>query len=213
MEVKLVNLGVKYLIINVLISFFLSCTPTQKKLPILGFREVGPQGDTLYHQIPDFTFTDQDGNLISQETTAGKIYITDFFFTSCPTICPKMKAQMLRIHDAFIDNEAIVLLSHTIDPAHDSVAVLKEYASRLGIQTAKWHLLTGEKDVIYGIAEKYLVSVAEDDQEPGGFIHGGHFILIDTDRHIRGYYDGTKEEEVSKLIEDIRLLLNERQTQ
>lgn len=213
MKVNLVECRDKCLIFTFLVFLGLSCSTTQKKLPVLGFREVGPTGDTLYHKIPDFTFTDQDGNLISQETTAGKIYITDFFFTSCPTICPKMKAQMLRIHDAFIDNEAIVLLSHTIDPAHDSVAVLKEYASRLGIQTAKWHLLTGEKDVIYGIAEKYLVSVAEDDQEPGGFIHGGHFILIDTDRKIRGYYDGTREEEVSKLIEDIRLLLNERQEQ
>ncbi|MEZ4775041.1 MAG: SCO family protein [Bacteroidia bacterium] len=178
-------------------------------MPILGFREVGPAGDTLYHTIPDFAFTDQDGNTITPQTTAGKLYVADFFFTSCPTICPKMKAQMIRIHDAFIDNDSVVLLSHTIDPGYDSVAVLKDYAVRLGIQTAKWHLLTGDKDAIYGIADEYLVSVAEDDQEPGGFIHGGHFILVDPSRRIRGYYDGTKEEAVTQLIADIRLLLNE----
>ncbi|MDX2247626.1 MAG: SCO family protein [Bacteroidia bacterium] len=199
----------KLLIFTSLSIFIISCSSGKKTLPILGFRDVSPNGDTIYHVIPDFVFTNQEGQPVSQKTVAGKIYVTDFFFTSCPSICPKMKAQMIRIHDAFMDNDSLILLSHSIDPVFDSVAVLKDYADRLGIKTAKWHLLTGNKEEIYGIAEKYLVSVAEDGQAPGGFIHSGHFILVDTQRRIRGYYDGTREEEVNQLMSDIQVLMNE----
>ncbi|WP_276496612.1 SCO family protein [Pontibacter litorisediminis] len=198
---------------------FYGCDSSTKEnaLPIYGEREPVERTvngetvvDTIYHQIPDFTFVDQDSQRVTQETVAGKIYVTDFFFTSCPTICPKMKTQMLRVYEAYKENPNIVLLSHSIDPAHDTVAVLKDYADRLGIESEKWHLLTGDKDSIYDIAMQYLVPAQEDEGAEGGFTHGGHFILVDGQRHVRGIYDGTKEESVDKLIQDIPLLLNEK---
>ncbi|MCX2739785.1 SCO family protein [Pontibacter anaerobius] len=190
---------------------------SQNTLPIYGEREPVERTvngetvvDTIYHQIPDFAFVDQDSQRVTQETVAGKIYVTDFFFTTCPTICPKMKTQMLRVYEAYKDNPNVMLLSHSIDPAHDTVAVLRDYADRLEIETEKWHLLTGDKDSIYDIAMKYLVPAQEDEAVEGGFTHGGHFILVDGERYIRGIYDGTKEESVDKLIQDIPLLLNEK---
>ncbi|TPE41043.1 SCO family protein [Pontibacter mangrovi] len=186
-------------------------------LPIYGEREPVERTvdgktvtDTIYHQIPDFAFVDQDSQRVTQETVAGKIYVTDFFFTTCPTICPKMKSQMLRVYEAYKENPDVLLLSHSIDPTHDTVAVLRDYADRLGIETQKWHLLTGDKDSIYDMAMQYLVPAQADGGAEGGFTHGGHFILMDGQRRIRGIYDGTKPESVDKLIDDIPLLLNEK---
>ncbi|MCJ8164576.1 SCO family protein [Pontibacter sp. E15-1] len=187
-----------------------------RTLPILGERETVEREangqtvvDTVYHQVPDFAFTDQDSQQVTQQTVAGKIYVTDFFFTSCPSICPKMKSQMLRVYEEYKDNPDVLLLSHSIDPEHDTVAVLKDFAERLGVTAAKWHFLTGEKDRIYDMANNYLVAAQEDGQADGGFTHGGHFILVDGHRRIRGVYDGTEETSVNQLIQDIPLLLNE----
>ncbi|GAB3529774.1 SCO family protein [Pontibacter brevis] len=203
-------------------GFLYSCSESgakEKTLPILGEREAVEREvngqlvvDTLYHQIPDFAFINQDSQRVTQATVAGKIYVTDFFFTSCPSICPKMKSEMLRVYEEYRDNPNVVLLSHSIDPQHDTVAVLKDYADRLGVQSSKWHFLTGEKDSIYDIASKYLVAVQEDgDEAGGGFTHGGHFILVDEQRRIRGVYDGTEEASVDQLLQDIPLLLNGKQ--
>lgn len=188
----------------------------EHKLPILGEREVVERevngqtvADTLYPQIPDFAFVDQDSQRVTNETFAGKVYITDFFFTSCPTICPKMKSQMLRVYDQYKDTPQVMLLSHTIDPQHDSVAVLNEYAAQLGVNSDKWRFVTGEKDSIYSVAQKYLVSAMEDENEAGGFIHSGAFVLVDENRHIRGIYDGTDAAQVDRLINDIPVLLQE----
>lgn len=168
--------------------------------------------DTLYHQVADFSFVDQDSAIVTPETFDNKIYVTDFFFTSCPTICPVMKTQMLRVYETFKDNEEVALLSHTIDPVHDTVAVLRDYAERLGVSSDKWHFVTGEKDEIYDMGLKsYMVTAMEDENEPGGYIHSGAFILVDKDRHIRGMYDGTKPEQVDILINDINKLLQSEQ--
>lgn len=198
---------------------FYSCNSSaadENTLPIYGEREAIERTvngeivvDTLYHQIPDFAFVNQDSQRVTQETVEGKIYVTDFFFTSCPTICPKMKSQMLRVYEAYKDNPNVVLLSHSIDPDHDTVAVLQDYASRLGIESSKWHLLTGDKDSIYDMAMQYLAAAKEDESMEGGFTHSGDFMLVDQQRRIRGHYDGTKEEDVDRLIQDIPLLLNE----
>ncbi|MFD2247304.1 SCO family protein [Pontibacter ruber] len=189
---------------------------SEATLPILGHRDVVEQevngkmvADTVYQQIPDFSFTDQDSQQVTAKTFEGKIYVTDFFFTTCPTICPKMKSQMLRVYEQYKDNPQVVLLSHTIDPKHDTVAVLKEYAERLNVSSDKWHFVTGEKDSIYSIAQKYMVTAMEDEQEAGGFVHSGAFILVDQNRHIRGVYDGTQPDQVDKLLKDIPVLLNE----
>jgi len=173
----------------------------------MGRHEVDAAGDTVYYRIPDFQFVDQDSNLVSAETVKDKIYVTDFFFTTCPSICPKMSQQMVRLHDEFKDDPEVVLISHTIDPAYDSVAVLREYAQALGVDSDKWHLVTGEKDSIYYMARQYMVSAVEDENAPGGFMHSGAFVLLDPNRHIRGYYDGTQPEEVDQLMTDMRKLM------
>lgn len=173
----------------------------KEPLPVLGEPEV---------VIGDFRFMNQDSAWVTNETFEDKIYIADFFFTSCPTICPVMKKQMLRVYKAYEGNPAVNFLSHTIDPRHDDVERLHDYAERLGVSSRQWHFVTGTKDSVYTIAEKsYLVPASEDKDAPGGFIHGGHFVLVDPDRHIRGVYDGTSEEEVDKLMDDIEVLLEE----
>jgi protein SCO1/2 len=182
----------------------------EKKLPFLGPKEVGKQGDTLYHKIPNFKFLNQDSLWISQKDMAGKIYVADFFFTTCPTICPTMKTQLLRIFDKFAEDDRVRILSHTIDPEYDGVRVLKDYAKKLNITSPRWNLVTGKKSDIYRLGEKsYMVTAQEDANEEGGFVHSGAFILVDQNRHVRGIYDGTKEEDVNHLIEDMTLLLKE----
>lgn len=202
------------------IAFITACNSegaSEKTLPILGEREAVAREvdgktvvDTVYHTIPDFAFTNQDSQRVTQETVAGKIYVADFFFTTCPTICPKMKSQMLRVYEKYKDEPNLVLLSHTIDPQHDTVAVLKDYAERLNVQTDKWHFVTGDKDSIYDVALKYMVTAMEDEQEAGGFVHSGAFVLVDENRRIRGVYDGTDPAQVDRLINDIPVLLNEK---
>ena len=182
----------------------------EKKLPFLGPKEVLKQGDTLYHKIPDFKFLNLDSLWVSQKDMAGKIYVADFFFTTCPTICPKMKTQLLRIYDKFAEDDRVRILSHTIDPEYDGVRVLKDYAKKLNITSPRWNLVTGKKSDIYRLGEKsYMVTAQEDANEEGGFVHSGAFILVDQNRHVRGIYDGTKEEDVNHLIEDMTLLLKE----
>ena len=116
---------------------------------------------------------------------------------------------MLRLHDSLLNEPDVILLSHSIDPEYDTVAVLREYADALGVQSNKWHLLTGEKDSIYELASEYMVSAAEDSDAPGGFIHSGAFILVDRQRRVRGFYDGTLPEKVDELLVDLKWLLNE----
>ncbi|MFH6984085.1 SCO family protein [Marinoscillum luteum] len=184
------------------------------ELPILGRSEINESVvngetvyDTIYHTIPDFQFVDQDSSLITNETFSGQVYVADFFFTSCPTICPVMKQQMLRVYEAYKDHPEVAILSHTIDPEYDTVALLHDFAERLGVSSDTWHFVTGDKDEIYDIAEKsYMVVANEDETAPGGFIHSGAFLLIDQQRRIRGVYDGTVPEQVDILIHDIARL-------
>jgi protein SCO1 len=178
-------------------------------LPIYGEREVNG-ADTVYHKIADFKFVDQDSNIVTQEMFRDKIYVADFFFTSCRTICPIMKTQMLRVYDTLQNDPDVLILSHTIDPEYDTVGLLHDFADRLGVKSSKWHFVTGDKDSIYNIAQKsYFATAMEDRSEPDGFIHSGAFLLIDKGRRIRGKYDGTKEEDVNRLIADIVRLKKE----
>lgn len=187
-------------------------------LPILGNRhveEVIVDGktttDTVYHQIAEFSFTNQEGEQITNEDVKGKVYVADFFFTSCPTICPIMKKQMLRVYEAYKDNPNFMILSHTIDPEYDTVDLLKDYSLRLGIEDAStWNFLTGEQEKIFEIGQtSYLTTAMNDKNEPGGFLHSGAFVLIDKEGRIRGVYDGTKETQVNVLIKDLPKLLND----
>lgn len=192
----------------ILIASLASCGggAGNEELPYLGRTEIS-DGDTIYHTIADFQFVDQDSNFVTNDTFDGKIYVADFFFTSCPTICPIMKTQMLRVYDEFKGDPDLMILSHSIDPEHDTVAVLRKFATDLGVTTDQWRFVTGEKEKIFEIGQKsYIVTAAEDSSEPGGYIHSGAFILVDKERRIRGIYDGTKPDQVDRLMKDIRKL-------
>ncbi len=181
-----------------------------RPLPILGERDVSPSGDTLYPTIPDFQFIDQDSQLISNATFAGKAYVADFFFIHCPTICPKVKANGLRIYNRFKNNEGLLMLSHSIDVRNDTVGALLAHAKKLGIDSKQWHLVTGDHDAIYGIADNYFSVAKEDPSAPGGFDHSGRMILVDKNRHVRSFCDGTNSESVDKFMKDIDRLLKEK---
>lgn len=195
-----------------LVTLLIACYKEIEPLPIYGIEVVNNESstDTIFKTIPDFKFTNQDNVIVTQKQFQDKIYVADFFFTTCPTICPMMKSQMLRIYEEFYDNQNILLLSHSIDPKHDTVEVLKKYSDKIGINSGKWHLVTGNKDDIFTLAqEHYMVSAKEDPSAPGGAVHSGAFILVDKQKRIRGYYDGTDKKEVDQLLIDINKLLKE----
>lgn len=199
------------LFLALIVIAFYSCekSTTSDQLPILGRKEI-KEGDTIYHKIGDFQFVNQDSIVVTPTTFKDKVYVADFFFTSCPTICPVMKSQMMRVYEEFEENDEVAILSHTIDPEYDTVALLHDYADRLGVESPKWHFVTGEKEKIYDIGQtSYMVTAMEDEEEPGGFLHSGAFILVDKEKRIRGIYDGTEEKSVTKLIKDIHILLSE----
>jgi protein SCO1/2 len=194
-----------------------SCNSSGNKLPILGERDWTTKTvdgkevvDTIYNTIPPFSFVNQHGDTITEQIVKDKIYIADFFFTTCPTICPVMKKQMLVVHEKFKDNPDVMILSHTIDPEHDTPSVLSTFAKDLNVTGSQWQFLTGPKEKTYEIGLKnYMVVAKEEKTAEGGFLHSGAFILIDKDKHVRGMYDGTTEEGTQKLIADIQTLLDE----
>jgi len=206
-----------FFVLFVVLGLMTSCDSGSKKLPILGERDWVTKKvdgkevvDTIYNTIPPFSFTNQYGDTVTEKIVEGKIYVTDFFFTSCPTICPVMKRQMLKVYKEFKDNPDVMILSHTIDPEHDTPKVLNTFAKDLGIEGKQWQFLTGPKEKIYEIGQKsYLSAAQEDKTAEGGFLHSGAFILIDKDKHIRGMYDGTTEEGTQKLMQGIKSLLEE----
>jgi protein SCO1 len=196
------------LLLSAFCFLFFACSKAkpEEKLPVFGEKEVNGT-DTIYHTIADFKFVDQDSATITNDTFRDKIYVADFFFTSCRTICPIMKTQMLRVYDSIQNNPDVLLLSHTIDPEYDTVGLLNDFAERLGVKSNKWHFVTGTQEDIYKIAQtSYFSTALADNTEPDGFIHSGAFLLIDKQRRIRGKYDGTKEDEVNRLLGDIRKL-------
>lgn len=206
-NLKLAVSRIRYqMLIVISIALLSSCQVRETKLPIYGEREVVGT-DTVYHTIAPFAFVDQDSAWVTNETFKDKIYVTDFFFTTCRTICPIMKTQMLRVYEATAEMPDVKILSHTIDPEYDTVALLHDFAKRLGVESNRWHFVTGVKDSIYKIAQtSYFATAMEDKTEPDGFIHSGAFLLIDKKQRIRGKYDGTKEEDVNRLIIDIKRL-------
>lgn len=161
-----------------------------------------------FHKIPEFTLTNQDGQQITQKTFENKIYVTDFFFTSCPGICPKMTENMSVLQDAFKDDDQVLLLSHSVTPVKDSVSILKHYAEGKGVITNKWHLVTGDRKQIYDLGrqayfvEEDLGNKKTDDD----FLHTENFVLIDKNKHIRGIYNGLNKTAVQQLIADIKTL-------
>lgn len=169
--------------------------------------------DTDYYQIPKFSFVNENGRYISQNDYAGKPFVADFFFATCKTICPIMNSQMARVQEMLrkenLLNE-IRFLSHTVDPEHDSLEVLKAYASKIGADTSVWHFVTGNAEDIYWQAQEgYMLTAFPSDTADGGFFHTDKLTLVDGNRHIRGYYDGTSTKDVDRLYNDIKKLLHE----
>lgn len=177
------------------------------KLPYIGPKKAiqNNEGgyDTIYHQIPYFEFTNQDGNKVTRDDLLGSVYITDFFFATCPTICPRMAGNMKYLQDKFKDKKNLKFISITVNPEHDTVEVLKEYANMVHADTKSWMFLTGDKEKIYDVAfNGFFISVGKDEVAPGGFLHSQYFILVDKKGHIRGLFDGTIYSEMKKDLTD-----------
>lgn len=198
----------KKIVFILLGSLVINCSPKQEKLPFLG-NPIVNGNDTLYPKISEFSFINQDSIVIANKTFDGKIYVADFIFLSCTTICPKMNAELDKVYQIYKDNPQVSFLSHTIDPKNDTIARLKEFSQAMGVNK-NWHFVTGNKDSIYSIAtNSYFTTAYPDEKEPGGLVHGGGLMLVDKNRHIRGVYDGTYGKETQRLINDIKILLKE----
>lgn len=200
----------------VIVSLFYFVLSPKKSLPVYTPSIVNPElVDTTVqyvannHFIADFAFTNQNGKTITQKDYDGKIYVADFFFTTCPTICPMMTNNMVWLQDQIKNNPKVMLLSHSVTPDIDSVPVLKAYAQKKGVIDSKWNLVTGDKKDIYYIARKsYLAVKTGNSSELYDMVHTENFVLVDQKRRVRGFYDGTKREEVEKLLADINFLCN-----
>jgi protein SCO1 len=197
-------------VISSLIYF--SCNNNKHKLllPVYGDKKFNGK-DTVYHTIGDFSFLNQEGDKITNETVKGKIYVADFFFTTCQSICPEMSNNLTIVQKAFESDDSLLILSHSVNPRHDTVEVLKNYAETYNAKTGKWHFLTGDKKKIYTLAlNSYLLNAVEEDGTPEGFLHSEMLLLVDKYGRIRGSYDGTDKPEVLKLIEHVKLLKKEK---
>lgn len=181
-------------------------------LPVLGVKKASSENstDTIYHTIGKFELINQYNEAVSENNTIGKNYVANFFFATCQSICPQMSTQMIRVQNTFKNDSDFIILSHSVNPLHDTSEVLFAYAGKYQAIKNKWHFLTGNKKTIYDLAKNdYLVNALEDDGTPEGFLHSELFLLIDKQRRIRGMYDGTDSIQVNQLIEDIRLLKTE----
>jgi len=198
----------------IILSLFYSALKPKKALPIYNPSMVNPelvdstvQYISKYHAIDDFSFINQNGKIITQKDYEGKIYVADFFFTTCGSICPKMTTNLVEVQKVFINNPKVMLLSHTVFPETDNVAVLKEYAIKNGVIDSKWNLVTGDKKQIYSMARKsYLAVKLGKPNELYDMVHTENFVLVDSKRRVRGFYDGTKKEDIERLIDDINFL-------
>ncbi|GIZ08845.1 SCO family protein [Flavobacterium sp. UMI-01] len=214
------KLTTNFIVLSLIFCVFFSCDKSKKEegLPFINSAEFTPEWISPdspnypeIHTIPPFNFTNQDGQSVTEKTVEGKIYVANFMFTSCGSICPKMTDNMKILQDKYSDDDAVILLSHSVMPETDNVAVLKQYAVEKGCLSGKWHLLTGNKDQIYSIAKRQYF--AGDSIGYYGklndFLHTENFILVDGKRRIRGVYNGTLPIEMERIIEDITTLKKE----
>lgn len=204
----LIILGI--LFIPAISYFLLSRGDNQfQHLEIFGPRELPPSGttDTTFHTVMDFSLIDQDSMPVSFEKLNADIYIANFFFATCKTICPNMSKQMKRVQENLPDNYPVKILSFTVDPVHDTVAALNAYAQLYEADNTIWHFITGDKKQIYDLARYgFYLTAMEGDGGPDDFIHSEKFILLDRERRIRGYYDGTDPEDVKRLLDEVLVL-------
>ena len=210
-------LKVLFVVSTIILVLFYGALKPKKVLPIYQPSMVNYElvDSTLqhvkkYHKIAPFSFENQNGKTITQDDYEGKIYIADFFFTTCPTICPKMTANMVNIQEEILNDSTVMLLSYSVTPKIDSVPQLKKYAIEKGVNDEKWNLLTGNKKEIYTMARKsYLVVKDDGDGGPYDMIHTENFILVDPEKRIRGFYDGTDTLAMKELVIDLEILKDE----
>jgi protein SCO1/2 len=165
--------------------------------------------DSTFRTIPPFRLLNQDSVVVTEKDFDGVIYVADFFFTSCPTICPVMHRNLLKVYKKYKGNPLVKFASHTIDVKYDFPSRMKKYATKLGVVGTQWEYLWGSRDEIYALAERnYLVAAVEDKRAPGGFVHQGYLVLVDKQKRLRGAYDGTLEKDVAQLMEDMDTLLS-----
>lgn len=208
----------KYILLALLLSSF-ACSNKQKEQVLLPYYNEATftpnwfENDESvpkdFHTISDFSLINQEGDSIHKKDLNGKIYVVDFFFTVCPGICPTMTKNMIDVQQAFIDDDHVEILSLSVTPQADSVAQLKKYADEKGVISSKWHLLTGNKELIYKLGRKYFF-IEEDlglEKKEDDFIHTENFVLVDANQHIRGIYNGLNKTSVKQLIQDIHSLL------
>ena len=208
-------------IVGIIIAYMMTKPSTEKKLPVINpidlneemvDRDLVRQG--FGHKIGSFSFTDQRNQTYGLKDVKGKVFVAEYFFTTCGTICPKMTAQMERVQKRFNGNHEFKILSFTVDPKNDSVARMAEYAKLHKANNKQWHFLTGSQAELYRIARRYFFILKPAEAQNQGdvgsdFIHTNNFVLVDQQQRIRGYYDGTSEKEVDELMEDIERLLEE----
>lgn len=179
-------------------------------LPYFSKKNALKLNDTTYHFIPNFEFTNQFNEKINSKYVKNKIYVTEYFFTTCQTICPIMNENLKLVYKEFINNKDVLILSHTVDPINDNVQALSIYAKKHGVTDKKWLFLTGSKKDLYQLARKgYLLNAEKGNGDDNDFIHTQNFALIDKEGHIRGFYDGTDQAEIIRLIQEIKLLIAE----
>ncbi|MBS1646214.1 MAG: SCO family protein [Bacteroidetes bacterium] len=193
--------------------YFLSEKKAQplRKLPYFNPKNYGNKKANTPHSIPPFSFINQYNHTVTEKNTQQKIYVVDFFFTTCQSICPIMSTQMERVYQAYKNKPDFLIISHTVNPETDSVPQLLSYAKKHGVIDSTWLFVTGDKKQLYRMArEGYLLNAEEGDGGKDDFIHTQNFALIDKEKHIRGFYDGTDSTDVTRLLKDIEILFNER---
>jgi protein SCO1/2 len=199
----------KFIFLPLVVILLIGCKETSPTLPILGEPTIAGN-DTNYPTIANFSFINQDSNIVTNQTFENKVYVADFIFLSCPTICPKMTREMYSVYLHFAKDDRVLFISHTIDPERDTIPALKAYAKKLGVNSNKWHFVTGNQDSILNLSEfSYFSAAYPDSTSPGGFTHSGGLLLVDKNRHIRGVYNSTNPEETKRLVKDVKILLNE----
>ena len=200
----------RFLLVFSFISILISSCAKQDKLPILGNSKI-IDGKEVPHKVGAFDFVNQNGVQFTSEDLKGKIQVADFFFTTCPTICPTVMSQMVRIYDKYEKEESISLVSFSLDPKKDTIGALKAYAENLEVSTPRWNMLTGDKKEIHSLASDYFNIVVDDDEAPGGINHSGKIVLVDKLGRVRAFAEGTDPNEVDQLLIDIDKLLAEYQ--
>lgn len=201
----------------IVIPVFFFLVKVEEKLPIYNPADINPKlvdyslrGKSRNHKVSDFKLINQNGNIITHKDYEGKIYVADFFFTRCQTICLLMAYNMGELQEYYRNEEDVMFLSHSVTPSIDTIPVLRAYADKKGVIDSKWNVTTGSKKHIYDLARKsYFAVIDEGNGDENDFIHTENFVLIDKERRIRGIYDGTEKENMKKIIKDISLLKEE----